>query len=110
MPTRSPGHDGVDEPKGVAAWSKCPLGSAPARPLCRLRARLAALGSPTLPGVEVKLLGAPPLPRVLERAASKVANLTAVDPSGVVFYLDTDFKSEQNRFTTLDVLEVTRGP
>ena len=78
--------------------------------MCRLRARLAALGSPTLPGVEIKLLGAPPLPRVLERAASKVANLTAVGPSGVVFYLDTDFKSEQNRFTTLDVLEVTRGP
>ena len=31
------------------------------------------------------------------------------EPKGVVFYLDTDFKSEQNRFTTVDVLEVTRG-
>ena len=30
------------------------------------------------------------------------------EPKGVVFYLDTDFKSEQNRFTTVDVLEVTR--
>ena len=27
-----------------AAWSNCPLGSAPARLLCLLRARLAALG------------------------------------------------------------------
>ena len=59
---------------------------------------------------EAQPLGAQPPPRGLKRAASKVANLTAVDPSGVVFYLDTDFKSEQNRFTTLDVLEVTRGP
>ena len=31
------------------------------------------------------------------------------EPKGVVFYLDTDFKSEQNRFTSVDVLEVTRG-
>ena len=29
--------------------------------------------------------------------------------TGVVFYLDTDFQSEQNRFTSVDVLEVTRG-
>ena len=33
-----------------SAWSKCPLGSAPARPLCLLRARLAALRSSALPG------------------------------------------------------------
>ena len=43
-----------DEPDAVAltAWSKCPpqLGSAPARPLRLLIARLAALGSSTLPG------------------------------------------------------------
>ena len=36
---------------GSTAWSKCPpLGSAPARLLCLLRARLAALGSSALPG------------------------------------------------------------
>ena len=32
------------------AWSNCPLGSAPARPLCLFRARLAALGGSALPG------------------------------------------------------------
>ena len=32
-----------------AAWSKCPLGSAPARLLRLLRARLVSLGSPALP-------------------------------------------------------------
>ena len=36
--------------QGAATWSKCPLGSAPARPLCLLRARLAAPGSSALPG------------------------------------------------------------
>ena len=35
---------------GVSAWSKCPLGSARARLLRLLRARLAALGSSALPG------------------------------------------------------------
>ena len=35
---------------GRAAWSKCPLGSAQARLLCLLRARLAALGSSALLG------------------------------------------------------------
>eukprot|EP00964_Phaeocystis_antarctica_P010246 scaffold5628_cov53-Phaeocystis_antarctica.AAC.2 len=32
------------------AWSDCTLGSAPARLLCLLRTRLAALGSSALPG------------------------------------------------------------
>ena len=35
---------------GASAWSKCPLGSAPARLLCLLRARLMAAGSSALPG------------------------------------------------------------
>ena len=35
---------------GAAVWPKCTLGSAPARLLCLLRARLAALGSSALPG------------------------------------------------------------
>ena len=40
---------GTNLSKGVPAWSKCPLGSAPARLLCLPRARLAALGSSALP-------------------------------------------------------------
>ena len=55
-------------PPGAAAWSKRPLGRAPARPLCLLRARLAAL----------------PLPRVLEPAASKAADVSAVDHTGAL--------------------------
>ena len=39
----------IGEPYGTAAWSKCPLGSAPARRLCLLRARLAAPDSSALP-------------------------------------------------------------
>eukprot|EP00964_Phaeocystis_antarctica_P071284 scaffold43471_cov57-Phaeocystis_antarctica.AAC.3 len=35
---------------GRAAWTKWPLGSAPARLLCLLKARLAALGGSALPG------------------------------------------------------------
>ena len=31
------------------------------------------------------------------------------EPKGVVFYLDTDYKSDQMRFTSVDVLEITRG-
>ena len=54
---------GTNLSKGVPAWSKCPLGSAPPRLLCLPRARLAALGSSALP-------------RVLELAASKVAEVT----------------------------------
>ena len=41
---------GTNLSKGVPAWSKCPLGSAPARLLCLPRARLAALGSSARPG------------------------------------------------------------
>eukprot|EP00964_Phaeocystis_antarctica_P146882 scaffold113317_cov51-Phaeocystis_antarctica.AAC.1 len=61
---------------GAPAWSKChglgSLGSAPARLLRLLRARLAALGSSALPGRG----------RPTERPASKVADLTAFDLSG----------------------------
>ena len=55
--------------KRTTAWSKCPLGRAPARLLHLLRARLAALGSSALPGKDPQ-----PLPRVLELAASKAAD------------------------------------
>ena len=64
------------------AWSKCPLGSGPARLLRLLRARLAALGGSALPGAEARPLGAQPLPRVLELAVSKVADCTAFDHIG----------------------------
>jgi len=50
------------------------LGSALARLLCLLRARQAALGGTALPGREAGPPGAQPLPRVLERAASKAAD------------------------------------
>eukprot|EP00964_Phaeocystis_antarctica_P135045 scaffold99393_cov63-Phaeocystis_antarctica.AAC.3 len=55
-----------------------PLGSAPAWPLRLLRAHLAALASSTLSGAEVAPMSAPPLPRVLEPAASKVAESAAL--------------------------------
>ena len=51
-----------------------PLCSAPAWLLCLLRARLAALAGSALPGREAAPLGAQPLPRVLELAASKAAD------------------------------------
>ena len=47
-----------------------PPGSAPARLLCLLRARLAALAGSACPRKETGPLGAQPLPRVLELAAS----------------------------------------
>ena len=54
-------------PHGQSA-PKCPFGSAPARLLHLLRARLAALGGPALPRGEAGPLGAQPLPRLLELA------------------------------------------
>ena len=49
-------------------------------PYCK--ARLPALGGSALPGVEVTPPGTQPLPRVLELAASTVADLAAFDHSG----------------------------
>ena len=59
------------------------VGSARPR-LLRLGARLAALGGPALPGGETEPLRAQPSPRVLEPAASKVADVTALGPAGTV--------------------------
>ena len=68
---------GTNLSKGVPAWSKCPLGSAPARLLCLPRARLAALGSSALPG-----RGRPTgLPATAASRLQKAA--PAVDHSGV---------------------------
>ena len=63
-------YEAIPEAEGNAAWSKCSLGSACARRLRLLRARLAALGSSALPGREAGPVSAQPLPRVLELAAS----------------------------------------
>jgi hypothetical protein len=67
--------------QGVAAWSKCSLGGAPAR-LLRLLGhawrRWAARHSQEEDGP----LGAPPPPRVLQRATSQAADFTAVEHSG----------------------------
>ena len=59
------------------------LGSAPARLLRLFRARLAALGSSALAG-SGRPTGAQPLPRVLELAASKAADVPAFDHAGAV--------------------------
>ena len=58
-----------------------PLGSARGRPPRLLRARLAALNDSALRG-ESGPLGAQPLPRVLERAASEAAHFPAFDHVG----------------------------
>ena len=66
---------------GLPAREKRPnLGGARARLPRRLRARLAALSGAALPGGESGPRGARPLPRVLERAASKVADSTGLWP------------------------------
>ena len=63
-----------------AAWSNVAerprRGSARARPPRRLRRHLAAPGGSVLPGADAGPLGAQPLPRVCERAASKVVDST----------------------------------
>ena len=73
---------GLARPTAVQArrhGQSAPLGSASARPLHLLGVRLVALGSLR----EARLLGSRPLPRVLERAASSVADPAAFDPSSI---------------------------
>ena len=60
------------------------LGSAPARLLCLLRARPAALDSSALPGREAGPLGTQPLPRVLQLAVSIAADPTAFEHPGLL--------------------------
>ena len=68
---------GFAEAVRTGAWSNSPLRSASVRLLRPLRARLAALGGSALPGGRGWATGRPqPLPRVLEPAASKVADPT----------------------------------
>ena len=73
---------GLARPTAVQArqhGQSAPLGSAPARPLHLFGVRLAALGSLR----EARPLGSRPLPRVLERAASSVADPAALNPSSL---------------------------
>ena len=72
------GFDVVARSKGTPQHAQ----RAPARLLRLLRARRAALASSALHQGEADLLGAQPLLRVLERAASSAADVTAVDHSG----------------------------
>ena len=68
---------------GGGAWSKCPLGRAPARLLCLLRVRLAALQEEAGPQEDAGPLGGQPLlPRVFELAASEATDSLAFDHSG----------------------------
>ena len=61
-----------------AAWSKCSLGSAPARP-CTFSARAWRPRAACHSQSEAPPQSAQPPPRGLKRAASKVADFTAVD-------------------------------
>ena len=74
-------HPQLTATKASQHGQSAPLGSAPARLLCLARARLAALAGSTHSQDEASPLGAQPLPRVLEVAASEAAHFPAVDPS-----------------------------
>ena len=67
---------------------QCP--SARARLLRLLTARLIALGGSALPGREVRPLGAPQLPRVLESATSYIADTAAFNLSRAFLFLRAD--------------------
>ena len=74
---------------GTAAWSKCSLGTAPARLLRLLGARLAALGSSALLG-RGRPIGRPATASgARELAASKAADVTAFDHPGTATSLPT---------------------
>ena len=60
-----------------------PWAAPPARLLCLFRARLAAPGGSGQPQKEAGPPGAQPLPLLLERAASKAADVTAFDHAGI---------------------------
>ena len=68
--------------RGAAARSTCCLRSALARRVRLLRARLAVPGGSRHSEPEARPLGAQPPPRVLEPAASKAADSTALDHLG----------------------------
>jgi hypothetical protein len=75
------------ERSGAAAWPKCPLGSAPARPLRPVSVRRAAPGSSALPG-RGPATGIPATASQLrEPAASKAADSTAFGHSGSPYVL-----------------------
>ena len=74
---------GLTLPDGIAAGpNTTPLGSARARLLRLLGARLAALGSSALPGRGVEALVVPPLPRARDLAAQLPHQVTDSTASG----------------------------
>ena len=75
---------GLQTVDGNAARSSAPLGGAQVRLLRLLRARPAAPGGSTLPGGRLGALGALPLSRMPERAASKGADSTPFGHPGKV--------------------------
>lgn len=82
----------------AAARSNTSSGSARAQLLCILGARLAALNSSVLPKKKYRArpgrcsaTGHPPLPRLIELVASKVADFTAFDHSGALPALAQQF-------------------
>eukprot|EP00964_Phaeocystis_antarctica_P122989 scaffold86656_cov48-Phaeocystis_antarctica.AAC.1 len=68
---------GMGDADVAAAWSRCRLGSAPARLLRLLRAAPGGSGQLGTPSRAAGPLGAQPRPRALERAASSAADFTA---------------------------------
>ena len=87
---------------GATACSKWPLGSAPARLLCLLRARLAAPTGSALPG-RGQPTGCPA--RVLKRAASKVTDFTALDHAGATAVWATDIEPRALAFAAANAAE-----
>ena len=79
------------------------LGSAPARLPRLLKARLTALAGPAPPGERPNPPGAQPLPRVLELAASEVADFaTAFGHAGMNIVLNL-LHSFRSRFLRRDI-------
>eukprot|EP00964_Phaeocystis_antarctica_P063811 scaffold38322_cov56-Phaeocystis_antarctica.AAC.3 len=70
---------GQELPFGIPAWSKCRLGSAPARLLRLLRARLAALGSSALSG-RGRPTGCPATTYGAGARASRIQSPTPISP------------------------------
>ena len=78
------------------------LGSASARLPRLLKARLTALAGPALPGERPNPPGAQPLPRVLELAASEVADFAASGHAGMNIVLNL-LHSFRSRFLRRDI-------
>ena len=69
--------------KGQTAWSKCPPWQCPSSAPAPPQGAPGGSGQPGTPSKMPRPLGAQPLPRVLEPAASKAADFTAFDHVGM---------------------------